>query len=95
MKDKRRDLRSYRAKVAQAKARALKSDTPTLCWLCKRPIDMSLPYQDRWAFTLDHVEALANGGHITGTLLPAHRACNSARGKGDKQNPIQGATRDW
>lgn len=97
-KDKRRDLRAYRKKVAAAKARAKKqqrSGTPTLCWICKNAIDLDLPYHDGMAFTLDHQTALANEGHILGPLLPAHRSCNSSRGKGDRQPPQGLSTRQW
>jgi hypothetical protein len=34
------------------------------------------------SFTADHVEAIANGGSMTGALRPAHRSCNSRRGAG-------------
>lgn len=94
-KDKRRDLRSYRRKVAAAKARARASKEPTYCWVCKTEIDLDLPYHHRFAFTLDHITALAKGGHILGPALPAHRSCNSARGKGDRQPPQGKSNRQW
>lgn len=53
------------------------------CWLCGRPIDYNTDWRAPQSFTADHVEALANGGKLLGELRPAHRACNSRRGKGD------------
>lgn len=51
------------------------------CHLCNEPFDFSLPYNDRWAWSADHLDAVGNGGRMTGKLAPAHRACNSSRGK--------------
>ena len=96
--DKRRNLRSWRNRRDAEKARAVanqRKGIATTCWLCKRVIDMDLPPLDRWAWTLDHVESLATGGHILGQLLPAHRSCNSSRGDGTRADPLTGRTRDW
>lgn len=46
------------------------------------------------AFTADHVTPLAVGGHITGPLKPAHRACNSRRNDGTREARIP-TTRRW
>jgi 5-methylcytosine-specific restriction endonuclease McrA len=94
-KDKRRDLRAYRDRVAREKAKAMKSTEPIICHLCFKPIDMTLPYYDKWAWTLDHIKAIAVGGHILGDWLPAHRTCNSKKGDGSKQDPLKGASRNW
>lgn len=51
------------------------------CHLCGEPFDMSLPYNDRWAWSADHLQAVADGGSMTGRLAPAHRTCNASRGK--------------
>ena len=59
--------------------RAYKADAP--CHLCGRPIDWDAHYLDPWAFTADHEDAVAAGGSMHGKLLPAHRRCNSSRGK--------------
>lgn len=52
-----------------------------VCWLCGKPFDFDLPYLHPMAFSADHVEAIANGGKLLGELMPAHRGCNSSRGK--------------
>ncbi|TKT03434.1 HNH endonuclease [Streptomyces lasalocidi] len=95
MKDPRRNLRSYRNKVAREKNKASKMKEPTLCHLCGKAIDLTLPYFDAMAFTLDHLESLKSGGHILGPTLPAHRSCNSKKGDGLKADPLEGATRKW
>lgn len=75
----RYDDRTYRKRAAAL--RRLVRDTGAPCWLCGCDIDLGLPYTHPMAFTADHVEALANGGNLYGELAPAHRSCNSARGK--------------
>lgn len=50
------------------------------CHICEKPIDYDLPAADKDSFTADHVEPYATGGSNTGTLLAAHRGCNSRRG---------------
>lgn len=71
--------RSYRAKAAAL--RKATSDNGWPCHLCGKPIDMSLPYTHPLAFTADHLDAIANGGNLLGDLAPAHRRCNSRRGR--------------
>ena len=71
--------RTYRAKAAAL--RKATNDNGWPCHLCGKPIDMSLPYTHPLAFTADHLDALANGGNLLGDLAPAHRRCNSQRGR--------------
>lgn len=71
--------RSYRAKAAAL--RKATSDGGWPCHLCGKPIDMTLPYTHPLAFTADHLDAIANGGQLLGDLAPAHRRCNSRRGR--------------
>ena len=71
--------RSYRAKAAAL--RKATSDNGWPCHLCGKPIDMTLPYTHPLAFTADHLDAIANGGNLLGDLAPAHRRCNSRRGR--------------
>jgi hypothetical protein len=94
MKDRRRNLRSYRDKVAKEKAKALKA-REVICHLCLEPIDMTLPYHDAMAWTLDHLDALATGGHILGKTMPAHRSCNSRKGDGTKQDHLKASVPKW
>lgn len=95
MKDKRRNLRAYRNKVTAEKAKAKRRTQPTLCHLCSLPIDLTLPYYDKMAFTLDHLEAIATGGHILGKTMPAHRSCNSKKGDGTKQDHLKASVPKW
>lgn len=73
-----RDDHSYRARRDALKRIATRKNLP--CHLCGDTIDYTAPYTDRRAFTADHIDAVANGGSMTGPLKPAHRACNSRRG---------------
>lgn len=94
-KDKRRNLKAYREKVRRAKQSARQSEEVIYCHLCSNPIDMTLPYHDKFAWTLDHLTPLANGGKILGDWLPAHRTCNSKKGDGKTKGHLEGATRVW
>ena len=51
-----------------------------VCWLCKRPIDMSVSGRSKWGLTLDHVLPRSLGGsNAIENLRPAHHYCNSKR----------------
>ena len=53
-----------------------------ICQLCMGPVDSSLPPQDDWAASLDHIKCRSWGSvdHSSGNLRLAHRWCNSVRG---------------
>ncbi|MFC6353929.1 HNH endonuclease [Rothia nasimurium] len=70
---------AYRKRNAALKAHVGRTNEP--CWLCGQPIDLMLPYTHPMSFTADHVEAIANGGKLLSELRPAHRRCNSSRGR--------------
>lgn len=91
-RDPRRDLQSYRNARAALKAKTKKHGLT--CWLCHEPFDWSLHPSERMAWTADHVTPLAAGGHITGPLMPAHRACNSRRNDGRSEARVP-TTRRW
>lgn len=54
-----------------------------ICWRCGLKIDLECDYNDPQAWTADHVQSLANGGdaYALSNLRPAHRSCNSKRGR--------------
>lgn len=74
-----RNDRAYVAKRDALKRRARRDNNG--CHLCGRAIDYDLDYRHPMAFTADHIEAVGAGGSMTGPLKPAHRSCNSRRGK--------------
>jgi 5-methylcytosine-specific restriction endonuclease McrA len=50
------------------------------CCFCGRPIDLTLKYPHRDAFTVDHAQPTSLGGTDDYALLrPAHNGCNRAR----------------
>lgn len=52
-----------------------------ICQLCGGPVDLKLPWTDRWSATLDHIVPYSLGGaDDPGNLRLAHRSCNSRRG---------------
>lgn len=91
-RDPRRDLHAYRVARAALKRKTQRFNLP--CWLCGQPFDWSLHPSHGDAWTADHVVPLAQGGHITGTLKPAHRRCNSKRNDGRAEARIP-TTRRW
>ncbi len=69
-----------------------------VCHLCKKPFDWTLHWKHPMAFTADHVDAVGTGGHMLGALEPAHRSCNSRRGKKKLEPsaaPTPRTTRKW
>lgn len=88
--------KTYRKRQAALK-RASQRENLT-CWLCGKPFDWTIEnYLHPQAFTADHVEAIGNGGRLLGELRPAHRGCNSRRGKRRTPEQIQPpqTTRRW
>ncbi|GAA1323073.1 HNH endonuclease [Leucobacter albus] len=67
------DDHTYRKRTAALKAK--RHD----CWLCGDPIDYTLPWKHKMAFTADHIQPRSKGGHIYGEIRAAHRSCNSSR----------------
>ena len=59
-----------------------KRELPPICHLCGKMIDMSLHWNDEWAWTIDHIIPLAEGGapESLENAAPAHRICNSIKG---------------
>ncbi len=86
-----RDLREYRRAAANLKR------TATICHLCGREIDTSLPTLHPMAWTADHLIPIAAGGHVLGPLAPAHRSCNSRKGDGRRAPQAQPlrTSQDW
>lgn len=78
MSTRRNDTNYVRRRDALRRA-TIKNGWP--CHLCGQPFDLTLPYNDRMAWSADHLDAVGNGGSMTGRLAPAHRHCNSSRGK--------------
>lgn len=69
-----RDMAYRRAKAAVAK------HLPIPCALCGQPITHL--GHDRWSLTFDHIVSVADGGtNDLSNLRPAHKSCNSARGR--------------
>lgn len=65
------------------------------CWLCGKPIDLTLHWNDRMAFTVD--EVVPRSLHPLGARYAAvdrshcraaHRACNSSRGNGTRKKRV-------
>ena len=76
--------RAYRRKQAALKRRTAREKLPcgygsTHGWGCGEQIDTTLPAGHRMSFTADHDDALDNGGHLLGFLVPMHLSCNSRK----------------
>ena len=80
-----RDIRNGKGHRANRRAsQALRRKTQLeglVCDWCQRPIDTTLPPTHLMSFTLDHPEAVANGGALAGQVgKPMHRSCNAKKG---------------
>lgn len=63
----------------------VKLTQPHICYLCSKPIDLSLHHFDPLSFTVDHVIPIAEDpsrAEDPTNLRPAHRRCNSSKGVG-------------
>lgn len=65
------------------------------CWLCGKPIDWDADWRSGDSYTYDHVETIAQGGHMRGQGRPAHRSCNSRRKAGTANVTTPTTTRKW
>lgn len=84
-----RNLRAYRRKAARVRR------SSTICSLCGKQIDHTLPATDPMSATADHLHPLAAGGHILGDMYVAHRRCNSEKGAGTTAPKRQPTSRTW
>ena len=79
-----RNDRTYVAKREALKRQCKKRNTP--CAYCGKAFywereGTSEWWKDAMSFTANHIEAVGNGGSMTGPLEPMHRGCNSRLGK--------------
>ncbi|HLU99148.1 MAG TPA: HNH endonuclease [Thermobifida alba] len=84
--------------LARAKAR-LKREGSNTCWLCGRPIDLTLPTIHPMSWTLDHAIPLSLRPDLAldpSNHREAHRRCNSIRGnRTTTPFPQQANSRAW
>lgn len=86
----------------QAKAR-LKRRGDHICWICGKPIDMSLKFPDPMSWSCDEYQPRSRGGdqYDIDNLREAHLVCNERRGNsmpGEKQTLFKSAikhSRAW
>jgi hypothetical protein len=78
-RSKGRTGRPWRTAAAAVRAQ-VRAGAP--CWICHRPIDLSLPPRSPWSFSVDHVVPLQYGGAELdpSNLRPSHLGCNARRG---------------
>lgn len=72
----------HRYRQLCAQVRASEPD----CWVCGRPIDLTLRFPNRWSWSLDHVVPLMAGGDplARSNAHSAHLTCNVGRGNRDR-----------
>ena len=71
--------------------------TQDTCHLCGQPINKTLHHLDDWAYEIDHIIPLAQGGpeYDINNLAAAHRKCNRQKSDGHN-NPTAGPpSQDW
>lgn len=79
----KRKARKVNAFVEEVDLQVIYKRDKGICWLCEKPVDITLKWPDLGFSTLDHVVPLAKGGlHCYGNIKLAHLSCNCK--KGDK-----------
>lgn len=88
--------RGRRGRPYQRAVAELRTKGAHICWICHSAIDMALPVNDKWSWTLDHYYPLDTYpclGLVRTNHREAHRTCNSSKG-----NTLPHSTyivRDW
>jgi hypothetical protein len=74
-----RDNRAWRRLTRQRRNEVAQYGLP--CYLCGKPIDLTLPRRHRYAFSVDHIIALHDGGPEVDreNAAPCHVSCNSIK----------------
>jgi len=79
--------RGSKLRVSQAERLSIYERDGWTCGICTEPVDATVPSNDRWGATLDHiVPRKYGGGDDAANLRLAHRTCNSSRGDASR-NP--------
>jgi 5-methylcytosine-specific restriction endonuclease McrA len=72
------------------------------CALCGKPIDYTLPANDPWSFSCDHITPVNAGGRATlDNAQASHLRCNIAKGDGMRRKRARitlkrlKTSRDW
>lgn len=93
--------RGRRGRPYQRAVKALRAHGAHICWICRGQIDMALPVNDKWSWTLDHYHPLATYpclGLEASNHREAHRTCNSSKGDSTPytySTSNSSVTRDW
>lgn len=82
--------------AAWRKARARVLAAETVCALCGRLVDKTLPTLHPLAPQVDHIIPVSKGGHPTArsNLQLAHRSCNRRKGNNPTTPPMP-TSRPW
>ena len=86
-----------KTKQYRALCRQVKRERPPVCWLCRKAIDITLPYRDPHtrrvnglSWSLDHVLPLDTHPELgldPRNAQPAHFSCNASRGSRPPRRP--------
>lgn len=89
-----RGSRRWKILTAKMRSEIATGERINACWLCGLSIDLDLHHYDRMSFTVDHRLSLEDHPELAETwsnLEPAHRSCNSKKGKGMETFPPTGS----
>jgi 5-methylcytosine-specific restriction endonuclease McrA len=68
------------------------------CWLCCQPIDYALPFDDPFAFSIDHFYPVSKHpelAEVPANLRASHLDCNKRRGNRDPRPSLGATSRRW
>lgn len=90
--------RGRRGRPYQRMVKRLRLEGTHVCWICGAMIDMSLPVNHEWAWTLDHRLPLIDYpclGLDPANHAEAHRCCNSSKGRNLQVRRRMNYSQDW
>jgi 5-methylcytosine-specific restriction endonuclease McrA len=91
-----RDTANYRRLSRAHRADSARRSRP--CWLCRQPIDYTLPADDPHSYSTDHVQPVSTHPHLAEdptNLRAAHRRCNLGRGNRPPPLDLGTPSRRW
>jgi hypothetical protein len=91
-----RDTANYRRLRAAFRRNCARARRP--CWLCQQPLDYTLPSDDPFSFSLDHVKPVSKYREESEDIRlfqPSHLKCNKSRGARPPPLDLGQPSRDW
>lgn len=90
--------RNYLYQRLAAEHRARSADSAQPCWLCRQPIDYTLPADNPDAYSTDHVIPVSQRPDLAcdpSNFAPSHLRCNKSRGNQPPRPHLGQPSQHW